>query len=176
MNDFIEFMQSRGEYHFGTACSLAVRTEAAKQLWGDRQRAIGYADENQRVHFEEKCLRYRVSSFHTNIIKERKIRLISKQAFFHYITVFYYPLLIYLSMSFICFFAYAIDKYTARKRRVRVSEKWLHLLELLGGWPGGLLAQIILRHKNRKLSYQMEFLLIVFIHFLVWFFYWDLST
>ena len=37
----------------------------------------------------------------------------------------------------------------------------LHLLELLGGWPGAFLAQRRLRHKCSKGSYQFVFWLIV---------------
>ena len=44
----------------------------------------------------------------------------------------------------------------------------LHLLELLGGWPGGLIAQQVLRHKTRKLSYQVIFWCIVALHGLAW--------
>lgn len=40
----------------------------------------------------------------------------------------------------------------------------MHLYEVLGGWPGGLLAQRLIRHKNRKLSYQLVFWLIVLLH------------
>lgn len=38
---------------------------------------------------------------------------------------------------------------------------WLHLLELLGGWPGAFLAQRRLHHKCSKGSYQFVFWLIV---------------
>jgi uncharacterized membrane protein YsdA (DUF1294 family) len=44
----------------------------------------------------------------------------------------------------------------------------LHLVELLGGWPGALVAQQCFRHKTRKLSYQMVVWLIVAAHQLVW--------
>jgi uncharacterized membrane protein YsdA (DUF1294 family) len=37
----------------------------------------------------------------------------------------------------------------------------LHLLDLLGGWPGGFLAQRRLRHKCSKGSFQFVFWLIV---------------
>jgi hypothetical protein len=42
-----------------------------------------------------------------------------------------------------------------------VPEARLHLLELLGGWPGAFLAQRRLRHKCSKHSYQVVFWLIV---------------
>ena len=49
----------------------------------------------------------------------------------------------------------------AEEREWRVPEARLHLLELLGGWPGAFLAQRRLRHKCAKGSYQVVFWLIV---------------
>lgn len=77
-------------------------------------------------------------------------------------------LAIYATMSAIAFIAYALDKRTARLGRPRVSEAMLHALELLGGWPGALLAQGLLRHKNAKISYQIGFWLIVVAHLAGW--------
>jgi len=57
--------------------------------------------------------------------------------------------------------AYALDKRRARAKEWRLSEAALHLLELLGGWPGAFLAQRRLRHKCSKGSYQLVFWLIV---------------
>lgn len=73
-------------------------------------------------------------------------------------------LLIYLAMSLLCFFVYWRDKRLAINGQQRIPEMRLHLLELLGGWPGGLLAQRLIRHKNRKLAYQVKFWLIVAAH------------
>lgn len=56
----------------------------------------------------------------------------------------------YLLMSLVTCAVYAADKSAARKRRHRVPERTLHLLALLGGWPGALLAQRLLRHKTSK--------------------------
>lgn len=76
------------------------------------------------------------------------------------------PLLamVYGLMSLICFIAYYRDKQFAIKGQPRTPEARLHLYEVLGGWPGGLLAQRLIRHKNRKLSYQLVFWLIVLLH------------
>lgn len=72
--------------------------------------------------------------------------------------------LVYGLMSLICFIAYYRDKQFAVKGLPRTPEARLHLYELLGGWPGGFLAQRLIRHKNRKLSYQLLFWLIVLLH------------
>jgi uncharacterized membrane protein YsdA (DUF1294 family) len=64
---------------------------------------------------------------------------------------------LYLSASSVAFFAYRQDKNATRYNRRRTPEQTLHLLGLLGGWPGALLAQKLLRHKTRKLSFQIVF-------------------
>ncbi len=66
-----------------------------------------------------------------------------------------------LAMSSFAYFAYATDKRRAREKNWRVAEVNLHLLELLGGWPGAFLAQRRLRHKCSKAGYQLVFWLIV---------------
>jgi uncharacterized membrane protein YsdA (DUF1294 family)/cold shock CspA family protein len=66
-------------------------------------------------------------------------------------------LVLYFGASAVAFVAYGIDKSAARKARWRVSESTLHLLGLCGGWPGGLLAQRIFRHKSRKQEFQTTF-------------------
>lgn len=73
-------------------------------------------------------------------------------------------LLTYLLMSLVCFVAYWRDKRFAVAGAQRIPESRLHLYELMGGWPGGLLAQRLIRHKNRKLAYQVKFWLIVAVH------------
>lgn len=64
---------------------------------------------------------------------------------------------LYLIASGIAYVAYAIDKSAARKNQWRTAESTLHGLALIGGWPGALLAQNRLRHKSRKMSFQLVF-------------------
>jgi len=47
------------------------------------------------------------------------------------------------------------------QRAAPARKKQLQVLDLLGGWPGGFLAQQRLRHKCSKLSYQFMFWLVV---------------
>ncbi|MET1079045.1 MAG: DUF1294 domain-containing protein [Pseudomonas sp.] len=79
--------------------------------------------------------------------------------------------LLYLVMSLLCFLAFWWDKRAALQGRARIPERRLHLYELLGGWPGGLLAQRLIRHKNRKAAYQRRFWAIVLLHVAGWGFY-----
>lgn len=66
-----------------------------------------------------------------------------------------------LVLSALTWWAYASDKRRAQEGEWRLPEARLHLLELLGGWPGAWLAQRRLRHKTSKPSYQILFWLIV---------------
>lgn len=54
-------------------------------------------------------------------------------------------------------FAYAVDKRAAKLGRQRIPESTLHLLALVGGWPGAIVAQHALRHKYRKTAFMRLF-------------------
>jgi len=62
------------------------------------------------------------------------------------------------------FALYAWDKRRAQHGGQREPESRLHLLELLGGWPGAFLAQRLVRHKTTKKSFQFIFWVIVLLH------------
>ena len=79
-----------------------------------------------------------------------------------------WPLLMYIGMSLFSFLQYWRDKKNAQNGQWRTPEKQLHTVELLGGWPGALLTQQLLRHKTQKGSYQTVFWLIVLIHQVYW--------
>ena len=74
----------------------------------------------------------------------------------------------YAVFSLITFGVYAWDKYRATNAAWRVREQTLHQLEMLGGWPGALIAQRVLRHKRRKAAYMARFWRIVATHVAVW--------
>ncbi len=69
-----------------------------------------------------------------------------------------------LVTSLITYALYARDNHAAVSSRWRVPENLLHLGEVLGGWPGALLAQRGLRHKCSKPGYQFVFWLIVLLY------------
>jgi uncharacterized membrane protein YsdA (DUF1294 family)/cold shock CspA family protein len=69
-----------------------------------------------------------------------------------------------LLISIIAYFIYAVDKRRARDNAQREPEKMLHLIELLGGWPGAFIAQRKLRHKSSKGPYLFVFILIIGLH------------
>lgn len=64
---------------------------------------------------------------------------------------------LYLGMSMLTFAFYFFDKSAAQKGGQRTSENTLHTLALLGGWPGALFAQQLLRHKSSKQSFRSVF-------------------
>ena len=75
---------------------------------------------------------------------------------------------IYVVASLVTFIAYGIDKRRAIQQRRRIPEHRLHLGELLGGWPGGLIAQRVFHHKRRKSAYMFTFVGIILIHGVAW--------
>jgi uncharacterized membrane protein YsdA (DUF1294 family) len=80
-------------------------------------------------------------------------------------------LVLYLATSAASIVVYAVDKSAARHGRWRARESTLHLLAVIGGWPGALVAQRLFRHKSRKPSFQATFFLTVVLNcaLLLWF-------
>lgn len=64
---------------------------------------------------------------------------------------------LYVVASALTFVVYALDKSAAKKDRWRTQESTLHLFSLVGGWPGALAGQKLLRHKSRKRPFQVVF-------------------
>lgn len=63
--------------------------------------------------------------------------------------------------SLVAVVAYRRDKAAAQDGAWRTPEGTLHLLALIGGWPGALLAQRLYHHKTRKPSFRFVFWLTV---------------
>jgi uncharacterized membrane protein YsdA (DUF1294 family) len=63
----------------------------------------------------------------------------------------------YAAASLATAIAYRLDKSAAERKVWRTSETRLHVMALIGGWPGALLAQHVFRHKSRKRSFRLAF-------------------
>lgn len=68
------------------------------------------------------------------------------------------------ALSLIAFLAYWNDKRAAQSGRWRTPEAHLHLIALLGGWPGAAWAQHRLRHKSKKPAFRAVFIGTVVLH------------
>ena len=73
-------------------------------------------------------------------------------------------LVLYYGASIITYGIYARDKTAAQNAGWRVPESTLHLMSLVGGWPGALIAQALLRHKTRKTSFLIGYWLTVIVN------------
>ena len=60
-------------------------------------------------------------------------------------------------LSLIAFGMYGLDKNAAQRMAWRVSEKNLHFVAMLCGWPGALIGQQVFRHKTTKAAFQADF-------------------
>ena len=74
---------------------------------------------------------------------------------------------VYVVIAALTFIAYVIDKAAARSDRWRIPESTLHVLALVGGWSGAILAQTILRHKSVKREFRLIFWVTVGINLFV---------
>jgi uncharacterized membrane protein YsdA (DUF1294 family) len=73
-------------------------------------------------------------------------------------------LIVVAVLSLATYVAYGLDKRRAVNGCRRISERTLHLLALLGGWPGALIAQQQFRHKTQKVSFRIVFWATVVLH------------
>ncbi|KGD63809.1 hypothetical protein Y5S_03016 [Alcanivorax nanhaiticus] len=72
-------------------------------------------------------------------------------------TFFPFLLFAFALLSLVTLILYGVDKRAARLEKQRTPEKHLHLLALLGGWPGALVARPLFRHKTRKQPFTTIF-------------------
>ena len=73
-------------------------------------------------------------------------------------------LALYLFASVAVFFIYMLDKSAAKLDQWRIQENTLHFFAFIGGWPGALAAQSILRHKTKKVTFQVMFWITVLLN------------
>jgi uncharacterized membrane protein YsdA (DUF1294 family)/cold shock CspA family protein len=64
----------------------------------------------------------------------------------------------------VTFYLYWSDKFAAQRGAWRTPEATLHLASLVGGWPGGWLAQRLLRHKSSKANFRATYWGTVVLH------------
>ncbi|MGV8884696.1 MAG: DUF1294 domain-containing protein [Microbacteriaceae bacterium] len=69
--------------------------------------------------------------------------------------------LLYIGACIVTIAAYAVDKAAAVSGGWRVPESSLLALGLIGGWPGGIIAQQLMRHKTKKAFFRSAFWLTV---------------
>lgn len=73
----------------------------------------------------------------------------------------------YLLINLTTYLTMAFDKKAAINNKRRIPEKNFYLMAILGGGLGGLLAQIIKRHKTRHLDFILVFTITAILHILV---------
>lgn len=63
----------------------------------------------------------------------------------------------YLALGLVSYLTYFFDKLAAGRGAQRIPENTLHVLDVLGGWAGALIAQQQFRHKTVKQPFQAIF-------------------
>ncbi len=71
---------------------------------------------------------------------------------------------LYFGASVVTFIIYAYDKSQAKRGAWRTKESTLHMLSIIGGWPGAGLAQQWLRHKSSKKAFRIAYWATVFVN------------
>ncbi|MFH1405115.1 MAG: DUF1294 domain-containing protein [Patescibacteria group bacterium] len=77
-----------------------------------------------------------------------------------------------IAVNVATFILYGLDKLFATSRMWRVSERLLFFTALLFGSPGAIIGMNLFHHKTSKTSFQLVFVLIVFIQavLIAWYF------
>lgn len=70
----------------------------------------------------------------------------------------------FLVVSVFTYFLYYKDKAAAGRGVWRTPETTLHMMSLMCGWPGAIIAQQTLRHKTRKKRFRLVFWLTVLVN------------
>lgn len=79
---------------------------------------------------------------------------------------FYYYLLV---INLISFLFYGIDKFLAKRKMRRISEKFLFFLGIFGGMVGSILGMIFWHHKTKKFYfYALNIVFLIIWLFIIW--------
>jgi len=79
-------------------------------------------------------------------------------------SVLAYTLLTYLALlNLTTFVLFAMDKYKSAGSRRRIPEKKLLFFSLIGGSLGAIVGMHTVRHKTRKISFQLKLALILLV-------------
>lgn len=70
----------------------------------------------------------------------------------------------YAFIGAVTYLVYAKDKHAAQQAKWRTPEATLHLLSILGGWVGAMMAQNYLRHKTKKSEFRLAYYLTVLVN------------
>lgn len=76
--------------------------------------------------------------------------------------------ILYVLASLVSVVMYWIDKRAAQAGRRRVKENTLHLIDLVGGWPGALVIRPVIRHKTIDLKFRVVLWGIILLHAVAW--------
>ena len=68
-----------------------------------------------------------------------------------------------IGVNLVTLLFYFVDKQAAKSEKGRIPEVILHLLAAIGGSPTAVLSQRLMRHKNRKVPFQILTWLIVIV-------------
>jgi uncharacterized membrane protein YsdA (DUF1294 family) len=71
-----------------------------------------------------------------------------------------------IAVSLFAYILYSTDKSRAQRGGWRIKETNLHIITLIGGWPGALLAQQRLRHKSAKKEFIYTMWVMIFLNIL----------
>lgn len=69
----------------------------------------------------------------------------------------------FIFINVLSFIVYSADKWFAKKKYQRISEKELHTFSLLGGFLGATLSMAIFSHKTSKPSFLIKHILIMIV-------------
>lgn len=110
-------------------------------------------------------------------INSSRLLLFSLPFLFALLALAWFPFALYAVASLVGFGAIMLDKRFAQENMWRIPEATLHLIEVIGGWPGSGLAQQVFRHKTQKATYQITFWVIIVLHLVIGidYFFFDLT-